>query len=147
MAKSIEEIEEDFELMLDWEDRYEYLMELGRALPALPESARDEAHKVQGCMSQVWILAEVAADAEGPPRLQLWGDSDSFLVKGLVGVVITALSGRTAEEILAINLASIFQRLGLDDHLSPNRRNGFVSMVRRVEGYAQILQSTRQLPP
>lgn len=146
----IEQIEADFALLPDWEDRFEYLIELGRALPALEAAERTEANRVQGCMSQVWLVASVLppapdvdgaapAGAAGTPRLHLRGDSDALIVKGLVAVVLAALSDRTPAAILATDVEALFRALGLDTHLTVNRRNGFVAMVARVRALASAL--------
>ena len=141
MATTIEGIEADFALLPDWEDRFEYLIDLGRALDPLSDEERVEANRVQGCMSQVWLVAQVQpGPAENPPpRLNLRGDSDALIVRGLVAVVLATLSDRTPAAILATDVEAQFKRLGLDTHLSPNRRNGFASMVGRVKALAAAL--------
>ncbi|HEX4873210.1 MAG TPA: SufE family protein [Nevskiaceae bacterium] len=131
-----EELVETFELLGDWEERYRYLIELGRQLPPYPEAERDDAHQVRGCISQVWLTHRVE---DG--RLQLMGDSDAHIVRGLVALLLGLTSGRRPQEILALDLAAIFERLGLGSHLSANRRNGFFSMVERIRGLAQSLQA------
>ena len=133
----IDELIDNFEFLGDWEDRFGYLMELGRALEPLDESEKTEASKVHGCVSQVWMVSELR---EG--RLYIRGDSDAFIVKGLIAVVLMALSGKTPEEIMAVDVHGIFVKLGLDSHLSPNRRNGFASMVTRIRAYAQSALAT-----
>jgi cysteine desulfuration protein SufE len=117
---------------LDWEDRYRYLIELGEALDPIDEVARCEANRVQGCMSQVWLQLE---PAEGV--LHFRGDSDSAIVKGLVAVLRIAYSGKAPQVILDFDLEAAFARMGLNEHLSPNRRNGFFSMVGLVRRRAQ----------
>ncbi|MBM65508.1 MAG: cysteine desulfuration protein SufE [Myxococcales bacterium] len=117
---------------LEWEDRYRYLIELGEALEPIDEVARCEANRVQGCMSQVWLQLE---PSEG--RLHFRGDSDSAIVKGLVAVLRIAYSGQSPQQILDFDLKGAFSRMGLDEHLSPNRRNGFYSMVGLIRGRAQ----------
>lgn len=131
----IDELADTFELLGDWEERYRYLIELGRKLPPMPESEHDDAHKVRGCMSQVW-LAHTRQD--GPPlRLEFRGDSDAHIVKGLIALLLGLTSGRTPREILDIDLAAAFTRLGLEQHISMNRRNGFYSMVERIKQMAK----------
>lgn len=128
---SIDEIIENFELLDDWDDRYRYLIELGRALPPLPENVRTDANKVQGCASQVWLHTQVERDS-GEPVLGFIGDSDAHIVRGLVAVLLAFYSGRPAREILDIDALTLFERLGLREHLSPQRSNGLRSMVERV---------------
>ena len=131
---NIDELVENFELLGDWEDRYRYIIDLGRKLPLMPEADHSEANKVRGCMSQVWLTHQVEP---GPPlTLEFQGDSDSHLVKGLIALLLLLTSGKTAKEILAIDIASIFTRLGLENHITMNRRNGFYSMVERIRAMA-----------
>jgi cysteine desulfuration protein SufE len=141
MANTIEGIEADFALLPDWEDRFEYLIDLGRALDPLQPEERSESNRVLGCMSQVWLVAAVeAGPAHDPaPRLCLRGESDALIVQGLVAVVLATLSDRTPADILATDVEALFRRLGLDTHLTPNRRNGFASMVGRVKALAAAL--------
>ncbi|HZR34205.1 MAG TPA: SufE family protein [Nevskia sp.] len=127
----LEELAETFEMLGDWEERYRYLIELGRKLPPLPEADRSEANKVRGCMSQVWLTAQTEP---GPPlRLRFQGDSDAHIVKGLIAVLLLLYSDRTPRQILDTDVTEAFARLGLDSHLSMNRRNGFYSMVERIK--------------
>lgn len=128
---SIDEIIENFELLDDWDDRYRYLIELGRALPPLPENVRTDANKVQGCASQVWLHTQIERGS-GEPVLSFIGDSDAHIVRGLVAVLLAFYSGRPAREILDIDALTLFERLGLREHLSPQRSNGLRSMVERV---------------
>lgn len=134
-TQSIENLQADFELLDDWEERYRYVIELGRLLPPLDEKWRTPASKVSGCASQVWIHAE-----RHGPVLTFSGDSDALIVKGLIAIVFMIFSGKTPEEILAIDAGAIFARLGLKDHLTPQRSNGLASMVARIKADArQIL--------
>lgn len=130
----IDELADTFEMLGDWEERYRYLIELGRKLPPMPEEEHDEAHRVRGCMSQVWLAHTLTGDA--PPRLEFRGDSDAHIVRGLIALLLGLTSGRTAQEILDLNLADAFARLGLEQHISMNRRNGFYSMVERIRQMA-----------
>jgi cysteine desulfuration protein SufE len=130
----LSELLETFDLLGDWEERYRHLIELGRRLPPMPESEHTEANKVRGCMSQVWLAAET--EPGNPPRLRFRGDSDAHIVKGLVAVLLMLYSGKTAREILDTDVASAFSQLGLESHLSMNRRNGFYSMVERIKAFA-----------
>lgn len=130
----LEELAETFEMLGDWEERYRYLIELGRKLPPLPEAEHNEANKVRGCMSQVWMSARTEP---GPPlKLHFSGDSDAHIVKGLIAVVFMLYSDRTPREILDTDIGGAFARLGLDSNLSMNRRNGFYSMVERIKAMA-----------
>lgn len=131
---NIDELVENFELLGDWEERYRYLIDLGRKLPPMPAADHTEANKVRGCMSQVWLTHQIKP---GPPlTLEFQGDSDSHLVKGLIALLLMLTSGKTAKEILATDIASIFTRLGLENHITMNRRNGFYSMVERIRAMA-----------
>ncbi|AFK52406.1 SufE family protein [Tistrella mobilis] len=129
-----EELIENFSLFDDWEERYAYLIDLGRKLPDLPEAERTPESKVEGCMSQVWLLSEV--EPGNPPVIRYRADSDSQIVRGLIAVLMTAYSGEPADRIIATDINDIFNRIGLDRHLSPNRRNGFYAMVQRISDTA-----------
>lgn len=129
-----DDLVEAFDYLDSWEERYRLLIELGRELPAFPDSARCEANRVEGCTSQVWLLAGQSSDE--PPRLTLQADSDAFIVKGLIAIILAAYSGRTGDEIRSVDIQGLFERLGLGQHLSPNRRNGFFAMVERIHSLA-----------
>ena len=131
----IEEIERDFADLEEWEDRYRYLIELGRMLDPLPEAERTPANKVQGCASQVWLWTRTEGDGES--RLTFVGDSDAHIVRGLVAIVIALFSGRTPSEIEAVDAQATFDRLGLSEHLSAQRSNGLRSMVARIRAEAR----------
>ncbi|MGH8514818.1 MAG: SufE family protein [Gammaproteobacteria bacterium] len=134
---TLENILADFQLLDDWEDRYRYVIELGRALPPLPEAARTEANKVRGCASQVWLATKVnGATAGVAPRLSFKGDSDAHIVRGLIAILFAIYSGRCADEIVRIDAGGVFRRLGLAEHLTPQRSNGFRSMVERIKSDA-----------
>ena len=128
---SISDIEENMGF-LDWEDRYRYLIDLGGSLEPLDEYARVDANLVSGCMSRVWLQLQPS-----DTHLAFKGDSESAIVRGLVAVLHAAYSGQTAEHILSYDLDGLFGRLGLNEHLSPNRRNGFYSMVGVLKAMAQ----------
>jgi cysteine desulfuration protein SufE len=134
---SIDEIIGNFELMDEWDDRYRYIIELGRSLPELPEEARTEANKVQGCASQVWLETKVRPNGADGPVLTFVGDSDAHIVKGLIAILLAFYSGRTAREILSRDATALFTQLGLGEHLTPQRSNGFRSMVERIRRDAQ----------
>ncbi|MCB9523149.1 MAG: SufE family protein [Myxococcales bacterium] len=126
-----DELIENFELLGDWEERFGYLIELGRALPALPAGARTDENKVTGCMSQVWLVGGAQG---GVMRYQ--ADSDAHIVRGLIAVLMVLLDGQPPAQVLATDVGAIFRTLGLDSHLSPNRRNGFAAMVERMRALA-----------
>src|SRR5919199_3251691 len=137
MAMTIDEIIENFSLLDDWDDRYRYVIELGRALPPLPDSARTETNKVQGCASQVWLASEVRRDGAAGPTLHLVGDSDAHIVRGLVAILLALYGDKPAREILSTDAIAVFERLGLREHLTPQRSNGFRSMVERIRNDAR----------
>jgi cysteine desulfuration protein SufE len=123
---------EDFDLFDDWEDRYAYLVDLGRRLPPLPDTMKTDAHKVSGCMSQVWFVRE----DRGDHRLHWRGDSDAAIVRGLIAVLQVLYEGRRFEEAEAIDVEGVFRSMGLERHLTINRRNGFYSMVSKLREFA-----------
>lgn len=128
---NIEELVDNFGFLEDWEDRYAYLIDLGSQLPPMDDSLKTEQSKVRGCMSQVWMI--LGWDSAG--RLTFIADSDAQIVRGLIAVLRVIFAGHTAEEIAKADVGKTFARLGLDQHLSPNRRNGFFAMVERVKGF------------
>ncbi|MEQ1564660.1 MAG: SufE family protein [Myxococcota bacterium] len=127
-----DELEENFALFDDWEDRYTYLVDLGKRLPELPADQRTEENKVRGCTSQVWFVPLDGGDG----RLWWAGDSDASIVRGLVAVLQVLFNGRTRDEVRAVDIDAVFARLGLERHLSVSRRNGFYSMVAKLRGWA-----------
>lgn len=131
--EAIDAIRCDLAQLDDWEDRYRYIIELGHTLPPFPDALRTEANKVRGCASQVW-LASVWRDAGpgAPPVLEFQGDSDAHIVRGLVAILFALYHGKTAAEVLDIDARSVFAELGLKEHLTPQRSNGFSSMVERI---------------
>ncbi len=134
---TIDEITENFEFLDAWEDRYRYVIELGRSLEPLPESARIETNKVQGCASQVWLATSHDADGAEGPLLHFRGDSDAHIVRGLIAILLALYSGQSAQHILAIDALARFDRLGLREHLTPQRSNGLKSMVNRIRDDAR----------
>lgn len=134
---TINEIIDNFALLEEWDDRYRYLIELGRTLEPLPEEARTEANKVQGCASQVWLATTVQPDGASGPKLVFRGDSDAHIVRGLIAILFALYSGKSAQEILATDAIAVFDRLGLREHLTPQRSNGFRSMVERIRADAR----------
>nr|WP_295465685.1 SufE family protein [Mesorhizobium sp.] len=129
-SPDIERIFEDFEFLDEWEDRYRYVIDLGRDLPPFPESARTPQNKVQGCVSQVWL--ETTRGDGSDPVMRFGGDSDAHIVRGLVAIMLALFSGRRASEIARIDAEAVLKRLGLDEHLTPQRANGLRSMVARI---------------
>ena len=132
---AIEELIEDFEFLESWEDRYGHIIDLGRQLPLLDEKYKIDANKVRGCVSQVWLIPRVIET--DPPAIDFLGDSDAQIVKGLVAILFMIYAGKTAPEILAVDIKSTFARLGLEQHLSPSRSNGFFAMVERIRTLAE----------
>ncbi len=133
---SLEEIIDNFSLLEEWDDRYRYVIELGRALVPLDERERTESNKVQGCASQVWLATRVAPNGAAGPRLTFHGDSDAHIVRGLIAILFATFSGKHAREILAADAIALFERLGLREHLTPQRSNGFRAMVERIRADA-----------
>jgi len=134
---TIDEITENFSLLDDWDDRYRYVIELGRNLPPFPEEARVEANKVQGCASQVWLDTTIAQNGTTGPTLTFVGDSDAHIVRGLIAILFALYSGKSAREILSADAIALFEKLGLREHLTPQRSNGFRSMVERIKSDAR----------
>ncbi|MCB9675543.1 MAG: SufE family protein [Alphaproteobacteria bacterium] len=133
----IEALVDDFGFFETWEERYRYLIDLGRDLPDLDEASKTEAHRVRGCISKVWVIPRVEA---GPPkRLFFEADSDSSIVRGLVALAKAMFDGKTRDEIAAVDIDDVFARIGFDAHLSVNRRNGFQSMVKMIRAYADAM--------
>ncbi len=130
----IEELVESFSFFDEWTDKYRYLIDLGRKLTPLDESLKIDAFRVEGCQSQVWLVVERDPGSE---RLRFLADSDSAIVKGLIALLLTLYSNKTPEDILQADVEGVFSRIGLDNHLSPNRRNGFFSMVGRIKTTAE----------
>jgi cysteine desulfuration protein SufE len=134
---TIDEIVENFTLLDQWDDRYRYVIELGRTLPPLPENAHTEANKVRGCASQVWLLTHVKPDGASGPTLTFDGDSDAHIVRGLIAIVIALYSGKRAKEILETDALDLFDRIGLREGLTPQRSNGLRSMIERIRAEAK----------
>lgn len=131
----IDEIIDNFEFLDEWDDRYKYLIELGNGLEPFPEEMQVAANKVQGCVSQVWI---VASTGEGDdPVIKFRGTSDAHIVRGLIAVALAIFSGKRASEILATDEQAVFSRLNLSEHITPQRSNGLRSMVGRIKDIAR----------
>jgi len=135
MTSALETIIDDFAFLDDWEDKYRYVIELGRALPDLPDTEKTADNKVHGCVSQVWLVTDVG---DGPdPVVTFRGDSDAHIVRGLVAIMITAMSGKTASEIQTFDAEALLKSLGLEDNLTPQRSNGLRAMVARMKDDAR----------
>lgn len=133
---SLQEIRSNFELLDDWEDRYRYVIELGRALPPLDASLRTEATKVRGCASQVWLISRAGVRSDGQAMLNFSGDSDAHIVRGLIAILLATIEGKTVAELKTLDIQAAFADLGLQDHLTPQRSNGLASMIARIKSDA-----------
>ncbi|MEE2826958.1 MAG: SufE family protein [Planctomycetota bacterium] len=131
---TVDELLQEFQEMEDWDERYDYIIDLGRELPALDGALQTEEHLVQGCMSTVWLIAHV--DSGESRQVQIQADSDSIIVKGLIVILLAHYDGKPATEILKSDPVKLFEQLGLNQHLSPQRRNGLFSMVKRLKQLA-----------
>lgn len=131
---AIENIIEDFSFLEEWEDRYRYVIELGKALPDLPEAQKTAENKVQGCASQVWLVSHKGDGAD--PVMTFEGDSDAHIVRGLVAIVLAIYSGRHASDIARTDAIDTFNEIGLVEHLSSQRANGLRSMIKRIRAEA-----------
>lgn len=135
MLPALDTIIEDFEFLDDWEDKYRYVIEIGKSMPDLPDSEKTAENKVHGCVSQVWLTSQI--EGESDPVVVFAGDSDAHIVRGLVAIMIAAMSGRKASEIEAFDAASLLKTLGLEDNLTPQRSNGLRAMVARMKDEAR----------
>ena len=133
---AIDEIVENFQLLEEWDDRYRYVIELGRTLAPLPDSAHIDANKVQGCASQVWLITHVKPDGSSGPVMTFEGDSDAHIVRGLIAILFALYSGKSAREILTTDAIALFDRIGLRENLTPQRSNGLRAMVERIRAEA-----------
>ena len=131
---NIDEIVENFQYLDDWEDRYKYLIELGNGLAEFPDDQRNSRNKVNGCVSQVWIICDLSSDTD--PILTFQGDSDAHIVRGLIAVTLAIFSGKKASEIREIDETAYFNEIGLQEHITPQRSNGLISMVKRIKDSA-----------
>lgn len=141
MTSTLDDIIETFDFLDDWEDRYKYIVDLGKELPRLPEDEKTDVNKVRGCVSQVWLITEISKDTAGEPVVTYRGDSDALIVQGLVAIVLALFSGKTAAAILATDVDGLFAKLGLQEHLTPQRSNGLKSMVARIRTDAEAARS------
>ena len=129
---TIDDIRDNFSLLEDWDDRYRYVIELGRTLEPMPEAEHSAENKVQGCVSQVWLSRRTDREAGREPILNYRGDSDAHIVRGLIAILLTLYSGRTPRQILAIDAPAIFDEFGFREHLTPQRSNGLRAMIERI---------------
>lgn len=135
------ELESNLLFFEDWADRYQYIIGLGAKLPALDDQYRTQTYLVEGCLSQVWLHTEIVEEG-GAKKLRFDADSDSSIVKGLFAILRILFSDKTADEILAVDLDQAFAQIGLEQHLSPNRRNGFFSMIEEMRRAAVVVKAT-----
>lgn len=133
MSANLNEIIANFDLLDEWDDRYRYLIELGKELEPLPEDAHNDTNKVRGCASQVWLDARREGGPGPQTLLHFRGDSDAHIVRGLVALALAIYSGRKAADILATDAFAIYEKLGLAAHLTPQRSNGVRSMIERIK--------------
>jgi cysteine desulfuration protein SufE len=134
---TIDEIRDNFELLDDWDDRYRYVIELGRTLEPMPEHEHSAENKVQGCASQVWLSRRIDRNQAGEPLLRYVGDSDAHIVRGLIAILLTLYSGHTPREVLATDAIAVFNEFGFREHLTPQRSNGLRAMVERIRSDAR----------
>jgi cysteine desulfuration protein SufE len=134
---ALEQIIDDFSFLDDWEDRYRYVIELGKALPDLPQDKRTPENKVQGCASQVWLVTHIVGNPDDPV-MTFEGDSDAHIVRGLVAIALATYSGKHASEIVALDAIDVFGKIGLVEHLSTQRANGLRSMIKRIRDEARL---------
>ena len=134
---TIDEIRDNFEVLDEWDDRYRYVIELGRTLDPMPEAEHSQANKVQGCASQVWLSRRVDRGDGGEPLLKYLGDSDAHIVRGLIAILLKLYSGRTPKQILATDALAVFDEFGFREHLTPQRSNGLRAMVERIRSDAR----------
>ena len=131
-----DEIIDEFSGLTDWMDRYAYIIELGNALPAMPDELKVPANLIEGCQSRVWVSA--GRDADGKVKFQ--ADSDAMIVKGIISLLVRVLSDHTPGDILSSDLYFV-DKIGLKEHLSPTRSNGLVAMIRQMRLYAQAFDA------
>ncbi|MFA3783289.1 SufE family protein [Melioribacteraceae bacterium 4301-Me] len=133
-----EALVKEFEQLMDWEDKYQYIIKLGRELPPLPEEFRSDKYKIEGCQSQLWIIAKLENG-----KLVFYADSDAMIVKGLIAILIKIYSGETPEEILS-NPPDFLKKMGIENHLSPTRKNGLSSMIKQIQMYAVAFNALKK---
>jgi cysteine desulfuration protein SufE len=138
---TIDEIRDNFELLEEWDDRYRYVIELGRTLEPMPEAEHSPENKVNGCVSQVWLSKKLERNGDGAV-LKYLGDSDAHIVRGLIAILLTLYSGRTPQQVLATDAINVFDEFGFREHLTPQRSNGLRSMVERIRNDARAALAT-----
>jgi cysteine desulfuration protein SufE len=138
---NIDQIIDDFAVIDDWDERYRYIIDLGRKMPPLPDAQRTDDVKVRGCASQVWLIASRERGPGGRPLLTFVGDSDAMIVRGLIAILLALYSGKTPQEILSVDAKQVLGGLGLDTHLSQQRSNGLFAMVERIRADARAAQA------
>lgn len=138
MTQSIDEIIETFEFLDEWEDRYRFIVDLGKQLPGLPDDLKTDAAKVQGCQSQVWLIAK-PVESDGTRKVEYLADSDALIVRGLVAILLAIYADQEPTSIQSTDSKSVLKKLGLDQHLSPSRANGLFSMDQRIKELATAL--------
>ena len=131
---TIDDLIENFEFLDGWEDKYRYIIDLGEKMPSLSENLKTDEWKVRGCQSQVWLVPSKEGE-----KISFRGDSDAMIVKGLIAIVLMIYNNKSPSEIKAVAVEDIFAKLGLEEHLSPSRRNGLISMTEKIKQYAEIL--------
>jgi cysteine desulfuration protein SufE len=134
---TIDEIRDNFALLDDWDDRYRYVIELGRTLAPMPEAEHSPENRVQGCVSQVWLAKQLDRSRGNEPLLKYLGDSDAHIVRGLIAILLTLYSDRTPREVLATDALSVFDEFGFREHLTPQRSNGLRAMAERIRSDAR----------
>ncbi len=132
MSEGIQDLQENFALFDDWEERYRYLIDLGRKLPHIEDNLKTDDHIVRGCTSRVWLIAT----RDDRDHFHFVADSDAHIVRGLIVLLLAAYQDKSSREILETDIEQAFREIGLDQHLSPNRRNGFFAMVERIKELA-----------
>jgi cysteine desulfuration protein SufE len=139
---TIDEIRDNFALLDDWDDRYRYVIELGRMLEPMPAAEHSQENKVQGCASQVWLSKRIDRKSGGEPVLNYRGDSDAHIVRGLIAILLTLFSGHTPQQILSTDAIALLDEFGFREHLTPQRSNGLRSMVERIRSDARQALAT-----
>ncbi|MEO1562487.1 MAG: SufE family protein [Pseudomonadota bacterium] len=140
MEESFDELVDTFSFLEDWEERYRHVIELGKAMPPLPDGLKGPETKVDGCASQVWLVPEVSG-AGGTAKIDFQGDSDAIIVRGLIAVLKLMFADKTADEIVELDASSALNQLGLDQHLSAQRSNGLKAMIARIKAVASAAKA------
>lgn len=138
----IQDLIDDFAFLEEWEERYRYVIELGKGLEPLSDEEHSPANKVEGCVSQVWLVNETRKDEAGKTVLHFRGDSDAHIVRGLIAILMRLYSDKAPAEIIETDARDVFAKLGLNEHLTPQRSNGLYSMVARIQADARAALGT-----